>query len=136
MSPAVRLLAALLAGGLFGGGLALSGMINPAIVLGFLDIAGGQWNPNLAAVMIAAIPVAAGLFYLARLTRPANQVPSTPKRQIDWKLIVGAALFGIGWGLAGICPGPALVDVTIDGRFLVFALPMIVGLALGNRLRA
>ena len=131
-----KLVSALAAGILFGLGLAASGMINPAKVLGFLDMFGGQWNPNLAGVMGGAIPVAALFFYLARKLKPATDLPAPPVTRIDRKLILGATLFGVGWGLAGICPGPGLIAVFFDWHFLPFMAALLIGLALGTRINS
>ncbi|WP_374284740.1 DUF6691 family protein [Novosphingobium sp.] len=115
----------------FGLGLALSGMTSPDRVLGFLDIA-GAWDPSLAFVMGGAVLTALPLFALARsratpLAGAAFDQP--PTTLIDRRLIGGAVLFGIGWGLAGICPGPALVDLAIaPGQTLAFVSAMIAGL--------
>jgi uncharacterized membrane protein YedE/YeeE len=107
----MSLLTALIAGILFGLGLLLSGMSNPAKVIGFLDLS-GNWDPSLALVMVGAIAVASMGFTLARkratsILQLPMQIPTS--KQIDRRLLLGSALFGIGWGLAGICPGPALV---------------------------
>lgn len=126
------LLAALLSGLLFGLGLTVSGMVNPAKVLGFLDFA-GHWDPSLALVMAAAIPVAALGFAVghrrkAPLCAPAFAGP--PKARVDTRLVTGAVLFGIGWGLAGFCPGPALASMGFGGwRVLVFVAAMLAGMA-------
>lgn len=128
-----RIMAALVAGSLFGLGLVVSGMINPAKVLAFLDIA-GDWDPSLAFVMGGAIPAAAIGFRLggrmpAPLCAPAFSPPS-PAR-IDARLLGGAALFGIGWGLAGYCPGPALASLGVAGwPGLVFVAAMAAGMGL------
>ena len=105
----------LVAGVLFGAGLALSGMVDPARVRGFLDPL-GDWDPTLAFVMAGAlVPMAlawrlrAGM--AAPLFAPIFAVPET--RQLDWRLACGSALFGIGWGIAGLCPGPALADLAL-----------------------
>lgn len=123
----MKTLGALASGLLFGLGLAISGMVNPAVVLGFLDfgsLAGGTWNPALAGVMGGAIPVAFILYRLA-----GDRVPAA-SRIIDTKLIVGAALFGLGWGAAGLCPAPALEGWVSNPRALLFVVPMLAGLAL------
>ncbi len=105
---------ALLSGLLFGLGLILSGMVDPAKVQNFLDIA-GTWDPSLAFVMAGAIGVAAPGFWLVRrraapLSGSQFRVPPADA-PIDRRLVIGAAVFGIGWGLAGFCPGPALVSL-------------------------
>jgi uncharacterized membrane protein YedE/YeeE len=124
-------LAALLCGLLFGLGLIISGMTEPSKVLGFLDVF-GLWDPSLAFVMGGAVSVAAIGFALARRRRP----PSAPaKRRIDWRLVSGAAIFGVGWGLAGICPGPAIVLLGMHAsEGWIFALSMLGGMLLFNLL--
>src|SRR5882762_3440136 len=118
------------AGFVFGLGLLVSGMANPAKVLGFLDLA-GAWDPSLALVMAGAVAVAAGAFALMKKrTRTLLGTPvllPTPRR-IDRRLILGSLVFGVGWGLAGICPGPALVLAgTGSAKGLVFLVAMIAG---------
>ena len=124
---------ALLAGLVFGFGLIASGMSNPAKVLGFLDLA-GAWDPSLAFVMGGAIGVGVLAFGVAR-TRTASLLGAPLKlptaRQIDRRLVGGSVLFGIGWGVAGFCPGPALVALGIgEIKALVFVAAMLVGMAL------
>lgn len=107
----MQALIALIAGLLFGGGLIVSGMANPAKVRGFLDIA-GQWDPSLAFVMVGAIGVGVIAFAIAKHRRVSwlgfpMQIPA--RSAITLRLVMGSAVFGIGWGLAGFCPGPALV---------------------------
>ena len=115
---------ALAFGALFGAGLLLSGMTSPLRVLGFLDVA-GDWDPSLAFVMGGAILAAAPLFALAR-RRDGEAGPSGP---IDARLLGGAAVFGVGWGLAGVCPGPALVDLPLAPlAVLPFLAAMFAGL--------
>jgi uncharacterized protein len=129
----------LIAGLLFGLGLVVSGMSNPAKVLNFLDIA-GRWDPSLIFVMIGAIAVSFVGFRLVRkMSRPLtggtfNWPTAT---DIDAPLVIGAVAFGVGWGLAGFCPGPALTAVsTFAPGVLVFIGTMIVGLLAGRiRLR-
>lgn len=125
-----RLAAALAASLLFGLGLAVSGMVNPAKVLGFLDIF-GNWDPSLAGVMATAIPVTA-LFYRLAASRPASltgrPLPPPPARAIDRRLVVGALLFGVGWGAVGFCPGPAIEALVLDGRAWMFVAAMAVGM--------
>lgn len=122
-----------LAGLIFGIGLLISGMTNPAKVIGFLDLA-GHWDPSLAFVMAGAIAVAAVGFKFARTrTRSLLGLPMNlpTARHIDRRLIVGSLLFGIGWGLAGVCPGPALVLLGSGiGKGAVFVIAMLVGMGL------
>ena len=128
--------APLLAGLLFGIGLAISGMTSPDKVIGFLDVT-GAWDPSLAFVMGAGLLVAAPLFWLARrrgaglsgdpLGEPAEQ-------RIDARLIGGSALFGLGWGISGLCPGPALIDLFIQPvQAGAFCAAMIAGLLISRR---
>lgn len=127
-----NLLPALLTGALFGGGLALSDMINPARVLGFLDVA-GAWDPTLAFVMAGAVVAAAiGYVISKRMGRPLlEQTFHVPdNRIIDRRLLGGAALFGIGWGLVGLCPGPAVADLALaQWQPWVFVIAMLAGMA-------
>ena len=124
---------ALLAGVLFGLGLLLAGMADPAMVLGFLDLA-GAWDPSLALVMAAAIAVAMPAFTLARRrTRSWLGLPMQlpTRRDPDLRLIGGSLLFGAGWGIAGICPGPALVLLTAGHwQAWLFVLAMLAGMCL------
>ena len=108
-----RTLIALCAGLLFGFGLALSGMTNPDTVLNFLDI-GGRWDPSLLLVMLAALAVATPGYAWARRRGRARcgdalQLPANTR--VDTRLLIGSVLFGIGWGIAGYCPGPALANL-------------------------
>ncbi|WP_432719578.1 hypothetical protein R0381_000287 [Jeongeupia wiesaeckerbachi] len=125
-----------LAGLLFGLGLIVSGMANPAKVLGFLDLA-GRWDPSLAVVMAGAIGVGLAGFGLAKrrtasLLGEAMQLPASTV--VDARLIAGGVMFGIGWGLAGICPGPALVAFSAGApQALVFVLAMLAGMGLQRR---
>lgn len=113
-------------GALFAAGLALSGMTDPGKVLGFLDVA-GNWNPSLAFVMGGAV----GVHFL--WLRFSGQAPSSPaaSRKVDARLIGGAAIFGVGWGLSGYCPGPALSGLAF-GRVeaVIFTLAMLAGVML------
>jgi uncharacterized membrane protein YedE/YeeE len=127
----MRKLMAFLAGLIFGIGLLTAGMANPAKVLAFLDVA-GAWDPSLALVMAAAIAVAFLPFRWARLQRTSllgapMQLPG--KRELDRRLIGGSLLFGIGWGIAGICPGPALA-ILLTGRWqvLLFVAALLLGM--------
>lgn len=126
-----RLAAALLAGLVFGLGLVISQMIDPAKVLGFLDIA-GDWDPSLAFVIGGAVPVAAlGFRLAARRGKPLMDLRfhAPTRREIDRPLVLGAALFGIGWGLVGYCPGPAITSLAM-GRSepVIFVLAMLGGM--------
>ena len=127
----MKIAAALLAGLLFGLGLALSGMLDPVRVQGFLDVT-GAWDPSLAFVLGGAVGVSALGSLLARHVRhpllaAAFDIPSS--RQIDARLLGGAALFGIGWGLAGFCPGPALAALSLGlPKAFVFAAAMLLGM--------
>ena len=129
----MKLITALLAGWVFGLGLVLSGMSNPAKVLGFLDLAGG-WDPSLLFVMGGALAVGLLAFALARrrgrtLLGEALSLPAA--RRIDRRLVGGSLLFGIGWGLGGFCPGPALVALGLgEPKALVFVAAMLLGMAL------
>lgn len=127
----MRNLTAFIAGLLFGIGLLLAGMANPAKVLGFLDLA-GLWDPSLALVMGGAILAALIPFSWARqqtksLLGAPMQLPE--KRELDPRLIGGSLLFGVGWGIAGICPGPALA-ILLSGHWqvVVFVLAMLAGM--------
>lgn len=126
-----------LAGLLFGLGLIVSGMVQPAKVLGFLDLA-GAWDPSLAFVMAGAIAVGLPTFALARRRRETflglqMQLPTSTV--VDRRLVGGSLLFGIGWGLAGLCPGPALVVAgTGNLQALVFVAAMVAGMAVFERL--
>ena len=117
---------------LFGVGLILSGMIDPAKVLGFLDLA-GEWDPSLAFVMAGAILVGTVAFALAKrrartLLGDVMRLPTATA--IDARLMLGGALFGVGWGLAGYCPGPALASLAIGGlKPFVFVVSLLAGMA-------
>lgn len=123
-------IASLICGAVFGIGLAISGMTNPAKIIGFVDIT-GQWDPSLAFVMVGALIVYAIGFRLSqRSGKPILalrfQVPS--RNDVDARLVGGAVLFGIGWGMAGICPGPAITALAFGmEKFYVFFAAMAVG---------
>lgn len=129
-------LVALLSGVLFGLGLCVSGMLNPAKVLNFLDVS-GHWDPTLAFVMGGAILVAMPAFLLAK--HRAHPLLATSFRMplstsIDRSLLAGAMLFGIGWGLAGLCPGPAITALaSLQWPVAGFVLAMIAGQWLADR---
>lgn len=126
-------LSAFLIGALFGAGLIVSGMTDPFKVLGFLDLA-GAWDPSLAFVMGGAVIVGMVAFRVARRRTVAflgGAMPLPAARHIDWRLILGSLAFGAGWGLAGFCPGPALVAFGAGyDKAVVFVIAMLAGMAL------
>ncbi len=129
----LRIVTAVAAGLLFGAGLTVSQMVNPAKVIGFLDVA-GNWDPSLAFVLGGAVgTVALGfLFVRRRLSAPLFAAAFDPPsaRGIDRNLVFGAVLFGIGWGLVGLCPGPALAALAIaPTKVALFVAAMLVGMA-------
>ena len=132
-------LIALLSGLIFGLGLILSGMTNPAKVKGFLDLF-GQWDPSLALVMGGAIAV--GVLAFARAKRQTVAWTGGPMEMptstvVDRRLVVGGLLFGAGWGIAGYCPGPAIVSASGGSMAAVaFVIAMLVGMALHERFQA
>ena len=119
-------------GVLFATGLGISGMLQPARVLGFLDVT-GDWDPTLLGVMAGAIPVYF-LAWTARRGRPSAwgaTVPAQASHALDGRLVLGAALFGVGWGLAGVCPGPAVTNLAAPSTFTLSVLAAILaGVAL------
>lgn len=135
----MKVLVALLSGLLFGIGLSLGGMTQPAVVLGFLDIF-GQWDPRLVFVMAGAVlTTALGYRVLRRRQRPLleERFRWPTSRCLDARLVGGAALFGIGWGIAGYCPGPALASLSGGApTLLVLVASMIAGWWLAARLPA
>lgn len=127
-------LTAFVAGVVFSAGLILSGMIHPAKVLGFLDVA-GDWDPTLAFVMAGGIAVhAIAHVFIVRRGRPlfaTSPFPGLTRTRVDGRLVAGSALFGIGWGLVGVCPGPAVVTLSSGAVAIVpFFLAMLAGMAL------
>ena len=144
----LALSSAAISGMIFGIGLALAGMLNPAKVAGFLDIF-GLWDPSLMLVMAGGIMVnAAGYFLFVRggqssfsqssFSRPffAKSFSLPEARQIDRKLIIGSGLFGMGWGLAGLCPGPVIASIGLDpAGIFPFLAVMLAGLKLGSLIR-
>jgi uncharacterized membrane protein YedE/YeeE len=129
----VLILTSLLAGLLFGIGLIVSGMANPGKVLGFLDLA-GSWDPSLMFVMGGAIAVGLVSFAIAkrRTVSFLGELMRMPdRRDIDRRLVVGSALFGIGWGTAGFCPGPALVSLAAGHpKAILFVVSMVAGMGI------
>ncbi len=132
----MKYVSTLLIGLLFGLGLVISGMINPQKVLGFLDIF-GEWDASLAFVMAGAVVVTFfGYRWIGRAGKPwfglTYKIPNLS--QVDPKLIIGAILFGVGWGLVGLCPGPAIAAFVVKpGALLVFLAGMVGGMAVARR---
>ncbi|MGB9369857.1 MAG: DUF6691 family protein [Xanthobacteraceae bacterium] len=132
----MRILSAFLCGLIFGLGLVISGMTDTAKVLGFLDVLAipkGKWDPTLLIVMAAALAVSMPGFVLAgRRSRPllAEAAAWPTRKDIDRPLLAGAALFGAGWGLVGLCPGPAIANLaTLSPAVLLFVAAMTAGMA-------
>ena len=129
----MQIFISMLAGLIFGIGLIVSGMTDPSKVIGFLDIT-GVWNPSLAFVMMGGLVIAALAFRFASTRAEsffggAFRLPSAT--QIDWRLVLGSLMFGVGWGLAGYCPGPALASIATGGsKPVVFSLAMLAGMAI------
>lgn len=125
-----EIVAALLCGTLFGLGLTISRMVDPAKVLGFLDVA-GDWDPTLLVVMASALGVyLVGYPLVRRKNKPvlSNSFQVPTRNDINARLVLGAAMFGIGWGLVGLCPGPALANLALGASsVLVFVAAMIGG---------
>jgi uncharacterized membrane protein YedE/YeeE len=128
-------LLALVCGALFAAGACISGMVRPSKVLGFLDF-GGPWDATLAVVMATAIAIHALAWRMARGTRPRFGAcyPDAASTLIDVRLVGGAVLFGLGWGLAGFCPGPAIVSIVSGARAsLVFVGAMMAAMLVYHR---
>jgi uncharacterized membrane protein YedE/YeeE len=126
----MRALYAFIAGGLFGVGLLISGMTDTTKVQGWLDVF-GDWDPTLAFVMGGAILPMAIAWQLTKSRRPVlgGDFPPPPKTEIGRKLVIGSTLFGMGWGLAGLCPGPAMASLSYGGLGgAVFLVAMIAGM--------
>lgn len=134
----MRMLSALISGGLFGAGLLISGMTDTTKIQGWLDIF-GAWDPTLAFVLGGAILPMAFAWQLARGKRPAlgGEFPQKPPIKIDRDLAVGSILFGAGWGLAGLCPGPAMASLSFGGMpGLIFIGAMIGGMLMAGLVRS
>ena len=131
MNPALLTIASGVAGLVFGIGLVVSSMFNPAKVLAFLDLA-GRWDPSLAFVMVGAVAVAAIAFAIAgprKQTLLGAPLQLSSARDIDLRLVLGSVTFCVGWGLVGFCPGPALVALgTGEIKVVIFAASMIAGM--------
>ena len=128
----------LVSGLLFGFGLAVSNMINPAKIVGFLDII-GNWDPSLAFVMGGAVFVTTITFRVILKRRTpmfANKFELPSKVDLDGKLIFGAAIFGIGWAVSGLCPGPAISSIIfLDENLLIFVCTLLLGSFIGKKWR-
>lgn len=133
MKPA-RFIFIFVAGALFGIGLAISGMTDPGRVIGFLDVF-GKWDPALVFVMAGAVAIyGLGMFLLYRVAIQGCDLPSTQPSRIDRRLLVGAAIFGVGWGLGGFCPGPALANLgALRWEAIVFVPAMAIGMFIAQR---
>lgn len=134
----MRNLFAFLAGALFGAGLLISGMTNTDKVQGWLDVF-GEWDPTLAFVMGGAIIPMAVAWRITEGHKPAlgGEFPAKPDPVIGRKLVIGSVLFGAGWGLVGLCPGPALASITFGGiGGVVFLLAMLAGMLIAPPIRA
>ncbi len=124
----------LVAGSLFGSGLAVSGMTDPGRVIGFLDVF-GAWEPALLFVMAGAVGVyGLGMLVLRRLESRTLKLPMAASSPIDRRLVIGAAIFGLGWGLGGFCPGPALANLgALRVEALIFVPAMAIGMLVAQR---
>jgi uncharacterized protein len=123
--------AGLVCGFVFGWGLLVSGMMQPAKVLAFLDVF-GAWDPSLLVVMAAALAVGSAGYAIARPRTPLYAARNLwpEKTTVDAPLVIGSTLFGIGWGLSGLCPGPAIENLaTLSPRLIVFVIAMALGMA-------
>jgi uncharacterized protein len=129
-----KLVLFLAAGGLFGTGLAVSGMTDPARVIGFLDVF-GAWDPALLFVMAGAVGVyGLGMLNLRRFESRSLKLPPRASSPIDRRLVSGAAIFGLGWGLGGFCPGPSLANLgALRAEALLFVPAMAIGMLLAQR---
>ena len=126
----------LIAGGMFGAGLAISGMTDPAKVIGFLDVA-GDWDSALAFVMGGAVfTFAIGLLLLRKFSGqiPSCHLPETSSEPISMRLVIGSAIFGIGWGMSGFCPGPAIANLSVLRVEALYFVPlMLLGMLTAQR---
>ncbi len=134
----MRAWAALACGAMFGAGLTLAGMTNPERVLGFLDVL-GAWDPTLALVMLSALAVSLPIFQwaLRRSPQPVldHRYHPPERTEIDRELLLGSVVFGVGWGIVGLCPGPAIAGLASGAfGFAVFVLAMMFGIALHSML--
>ena len=130
----MRLVAAFACGVVFAVGLGISGMLQPARIIGFLDVA-GRWDPSLAFVMGPAVgfTLAAWLWRRGRTSPWGCEIPAKSIHQLDARLCLGATLFGVGWGLTGVCPGPAVTNLAAPSAFTLTALgAILVGIGLSS----
>ena len=129
-----KLILVLIAGALFGTGLAISGMTDPARVIGFLDVF-GKWDPALLFVMAGAVAVyGLGMLTARHFASGSLELPAVKSSTIDCRLVIGAAIFGLGWGLGGFCPGPALANLgALRIEALVFVPAMTIGMLFAQR---
>lgn len=138
MKTALTLVMAFLCGSLFSIGLAVSGMLNPARVAGFLDVA-GAWDPTLMFVLVSAVFSYAAVFWLMALRgRPivSEQFHPPTSRSVDIPLIIGATIFGVGWGVSGYCPGPAVAGLGFWNPLTgVFVATLLAGMAISGPMR-
>ncbi len=128
---------ALIAGGIFGAGLLISGMTNTQKVQGWLDVF-GDWDPTLAFVMGGAIIPMAIAWRIAEGRKPVlgGEFAPAANPNVDRRIVVGSVMFGIGWGLVGLCPGPAIASISFGGiGGVVFLIAMIAGMAVAPKLR-
>ena len=129
-------LVSLFCGIIFGIGLIISQMINPAKVLGFLNLF-GEWDPSLAFVMIGALIVSSPLFHLFKnKEKPifSSRFSISNKKEIDKELIFGSILFGAGWGLVGLCPGPAITSIALlNASSAIFVVSMFIGFYIASK---
>lgn len=129
LRPLPRLILILMAGGLFGGWLAVSGMTDPARVIGFLDVF-GDWDPALLFVIGGAVGIyGLGMLAVRHLGSAGLKLPTAGSSPIDRQLVIGAAIFGVGWGLGGFCPGPVLANLgALRLEALIFVPAMAIGM--------
>ena len=129
-------LVSLICGIIFGIGLVISEMINPTKVLGFLNLF-GEWDPSLALVMIGALIISSPLFHLFKnKEKPifSSNFSISSKKEIDQKLIFGSILFGAGWGLVGLCPGPAITSIALlNASSAIFVVSMFIGFYIASK---
>lgn len=138
MNPIMRILFALLCGLIFGFGLALSGMLNPSKIFGFLNIF-GHWDPSLAFVMGGGVIVnAIGHYFIVKKQKPlfSEKFELPINAKIDKPLLLGSGIFGIGWGISGLCPGPVVANILLNpSDIFLFLFLVVIGLWIGKKLK-